>query len=141
MKLTKEFVEGFLERYDGDLSEPILDVAGRADPVGSLLEYLNRKDIIEWLQYEFDGLLMHGFHPAQDLELPERKNSELLLAFLEATKAENSRGRRNPMFRCRVSSNFCFLKHVVPETRFHKHAWPWQMRFQPYGRAGQEFRR
>jgi hypothetical protein len=55
MKLTKEFVEGFLERYDGDLSEPILDVAGRADPVGSLLEYLNRKDIIEWLQYEFDG--------------------------------------------------------------------------------------
>ena len=91
MKLTKELVEGFLERYDGDLSEPILDIAGSADPVGSLLEYLNRKDIIEWLQYEFDGLLMHGFQPAQDLELPERKNSELLLAFLEATKAENSR--------------------------------------------------
>ena len=27
MKLTKELVEGFLERYDGDLSEPILDIA------------------------------------------------------------------------------------------------------------------
>src|SRR5260370_4918091 len=92
MKLTKESVEGFVERYDGDLSGPILDIAGSADAVGSLLEYLNRKDIIEWLQYEFDGLLMHGFQPAQDLELPERKNSELLLAFLEATKAENSRG-------------------------------------------------
>ena len=30
MKLTKEFVEGFLERYDGDLSGPILDIAGSA---------------------------------------------------------------------------------------------------------------
>jgi hypothetical protein len=35
---------------------------------------------------------MHGFEPAQDIDLPERKNSELLLAFLEKTKPENSRG-------------------------------------------------
>jgi hypothetical protein len=63
-----------------------------ADPVGSLLERLNRKDIIEWLQEEFDGLLMHGFEPVQDIDLPERKNSELLLAFLAKTKPENSWG-------------------------------------------------
>ena len=71
---------------------PILDIAGSADPVGSVLEYLNRKDIIEWLQYEFDELLVHGFEPVHHIDLPERKNSELLLAFLERTKAENSRG-------------------------------------------------
>jgi hypothetical protein len=91
-KLTKEFVEGFLERYDGDLSGPILDLADGGNPLHALLEGLDRKDIIEWLQEEFDGLLMHGFEPAQDIDLPERKNSELLLAFLEKTKPENSRG-------------------------------------------------
>src|SRR5271165_3164770 len=91
-KLTKEFVEGFLERYDGDLSGPILDLADGGNPLQALLEGLVRKDIIEWLQEEFDGLLMHGFEPAQDIDLPERKNSELLLAFLEKTKPENSRG-------------------------------------------------
>src|SRR5271165_5334568 len=93
-KLTKEFVEGFLERYDGDLSGPILDLADGGNPLHALLEGLDRKDIIEWLQEEFDGLLMHGFEPAQDIDLPERKNSELLLAFLEKTKPENSRGLR-----------------------------------------------
>ena len=91
-KLTKEFVEGFLERYDGDLSGPILELADGGNPLHALLEGLDRKDIIEWLQEEFDGLLMHGFEPAQDIDLPERKNSELLLAFLEKTKPENSRG-------------------------------------------------
>ena len=35
---------------------------------------------------------MHIFQPAQDLELPERKNCKLLLAYLETTKAENFRG-------------------------------------------------
>jgi len=91
-KLTKEFVEGFLERYDGDLSGSILDLADGGNPLHALLEGLDRKDIIKWLQEEFDGLLMHGFEPAQDIDLPERKNSELLLAFLEKTKPENSRG-------------------------------------------------
>jgi hypothetical protein len=91
-KLTKEFVEGFLDRYDGDLSGPILDLADGGNPLHALLKGLDRKDIIEWLQEEFDGLLMHGFEPVQDIDLPERKNSELLLAFLEKTKPENSRG-------------------------------------------------
>src|SRR5208282_3704976 len=91
-KLTKEFVEGFLDRYDGDLSGPILDLADGGNPLHALLKLLDRKDIIEWLQEEFDGLLMHGFEPVQDIDLPERKNSELLLAFLEKTKPENSRG-------------------------------------------------
>ena len=91
-KLTKEFVEGFLDRYDGDLSGAILELADGGNPLHALLEGLDRKDIIEWLQEEFDGLLMHGFEPAQDIDLPERKNSELLLAFLEKTKPENSRG-------------------------------------------------
>jgi hypothetical protein len=91
-KLTKEFVEGFLERYDGDLSGPILELADGGNPLHALLERLDRKDIIEWLQEEFEGLLMHGFKPAQDIDRPERKNSELLLAFLEKTKPENSRG-------------------------------------------------
>jgi len=57
-KLTKEFVEGFLERYDGDLSGPILDLADGGNPLHALLEGLDRKDIIEWLQEEFDGLLL-----------------------------------------------------------------------------------
>src|SRR5271166_6391166 len=91
-KLTKEFVDGFLERYDGDFLGPILDLADGGNPLHALLEGLDRKDIIEWLQEEFDGLLMHGFEPAQDIDLPERKNSELLLGFLEKTKPENSRG-------------------------------------------------
>jgi hypothetical protein len=74
------------------LSGPILDLADGGNPLHALLEGLDRKDIIEWLQEEFDGLLMHGFEPAQDIDLPERKNSELLLGFLEKTKPENSRG-------------------------------------------------
>jgi len=35
-KLTKEFVEGFLERYDGDLSGPILDLADGGNPAFSV---------------------------------------------------------------------------------------------------------
>lgn len=82
MKLTKELVEGFLERYDGDLSEPILEIAGSGDPVGSLLEYLNRKDIIEWLLYEFDGLLMHGFQQPRILSFPKEKIASSCSHFL-----------------------------------------------------------
>jgi hypothetical protein len=91
-KLTKEFVEGFLERYDGDLSGPILDLAGGANPTGALLEGLSREEILDWLQEEFDGLLMHGFEPLLEDAGCERNNAEILLGYLEKTKAEKSPG-------------------------------------------------
>jgi hypothetical protein len=91
-KLTKEFVDGFLERYDGDLSGPILDLADGGNPLHALLEGLDRKDIIEWLQEEFDELLMHGFEPLLEDGGFERNNAEILLGYLEKTKAETSPG-------------------------------------------------
>src|SRR5271166_4551629 len=91
-KLTKEFVEGFLERYDGDLSGPILDLADGGNPLHALLEGLDRKDIIDWLKGEFDELLMHGFEPLLEDGGLERNNAEILLGYLEKTKAETSPG-------------------------------------------------
>src|SRR5271166_7176466 len=91
-KLTKEFVEGFLERYDGDLSGPILDLADGGNPLHALLEGLDRKDIIDWLKGEFDGLLMHGFEPLLENGGLETNNAEILLGYLEKTKAETSPG-------------------------------------------------
>ena len=91
-KLTNEFVEEFLERHDGDMTPLILDLAEGANATDALLKRLGRQEIIDWLQYEFEGLLMHGFKPASENDFPERNNSELLLGYLEKTKAETSPG-------------------------------------------------
>jgi hypothetical protein len=87
-KLTNEFVEECLDRQDGDVPQLILAIAEGANPTDALLEGLRRKEMLDWLQQEFDGLLMHGFEPLlEDCGL-ETNNAEILLGYLEKTKAE-----------------------------------------------------
>jgi hypothetical protein len=62
-KLTNELVEECLDRQDGDVPQLILAIAEGADPIDALLERISREEILDWLQQEFDGLLMHGFKP------------------------------------------------------------------------------
>jgi hypothetical protein len=57
-----------------------------------LLERLSREEMLDWLNQEFDGLLMHGFEPLLEDGGFERNNAEILLEYLEKTKAERSPG-------------------------------------------------
>ena len=91
-KLTNEFVEECLNRRDGDVPQLILAIAERANPIDALLERISRKEILDWLQQEFDGLLMHGFKRLLKNGGLERNNAEILLGYLEKTKADTSPG-------------------------------------------------
>jgi hypothetical protein len=91
-KLTNEFVEECLDRQDGDVPQLILAIAGGANPTDALLERMSRKEILDWLSEEFDGLLMHGFEPLLEDGGLERNNAEILLGYLEKTKAQTSPG-------------------------------------------------
>jgi hypothetical protein len=91
-KLTNEFVEECLDRQDGDVPQVILVIAEGADPIDALLERISREEIPDWLQQEFDGLLMHGFEPLLKNDGLERNNAEILLGYLEKTKSETSPG-------------------------------------------------
>jgi hypothetical protein len=91
-KLTNEFVEECLDRQDGDVPQLILAIAEGANPTDALLEGLSREEMLDWLKQEFDGLLMHGFEPLLEDGGFERNNAEILLGYLEKTKAEMSPG-------------------------------------------------
>jgi hypothetical protein len=91
-KLTNEFVEECLDRQDGDVAQLILVIAEGGNPIAALLERLSRQDILDWLNEEFDGLLMHGFEPLLKNDGLERNNAEILLGYLEKTKAATSPG-------------------------------------------------
>ena len=91
-KLTNEFVEECLDRQDGDVPQLILAIAEGANPTDALLEGLSREEMLDWLQQEFDGLLMHGFEPLLEDGGLETNNAEILLGYLEKTKAERSPG-------------------------------------------------
>jgi hypothetical protein len=91
-KLTNEFVKECLDRQDGDVPQSILAIAEGANPVDALLERISREEILDWLKQEFDGLLMHGFEPLSENGGLETNNAEILLGYLEKTKAETSPG-------------------------------------------------
>jgi len=91
-KLTNEFVEECLDRQDGDVPQLILAIAEGANPIDALLERISREEILDSLQQEFDGLLMHGFGPLLKNDGLERNNAEILFRYLEKTKAETSPG-------------------------------------------------
>jgi hypothetical protein len=61
-------------------------------PPDALLEGLSREEMLDWLNQEFDELLMHGFEPLLEDGGLERNNGEILLEYLEKTKAETSHG-------------------------------------------------
>src|SRR5271165_530480 len=72
-------------------------VANSADRVAfnfafDMLEGLSREEMLDWLKGEFDELLMHGFEPLLEDGGFERNNAEILLEYLEKTKAEMSPG-------------------------------------------------
>jgi len=67
-------------------------IAEGANPTDALLEGFSRDEILDWLQEEFDGLLMHGFEPLPKNAGLERNNAEILFRYLEKTKAEKSPG-------------------------------------------------
>ena len=91
-KLTNEFAEECLDRQDRDVPQLILAIAEGANPIDVLLEHISREEILDWLQQEFDELLMHGFKPLLKNGGLERNNAEILLGYLEKTKAERSPG-------------------------------------------------
>jgi hypothetical protein len=91
-KLTNEFVKECLDRQDGDVPQLILAIAEGTNPADALLERISREEILDWLKQEFDGLLMQGFEPLSEDAGFERNNGEILLGYLEKTKAETSPG-------------------------------------------------
>jgi hypothetical protein len=70
----------------------ILAIAEGANPADALLKRISREEILDWLNQEFDGLLMHGFEPLLENGGLETNNAEILLGYLEKTKAETSPG-------------------------------------------------
>jgi hypothetical protein len=89
-ELTQEFVQECLDRhpYGVDVSKLILDIAQGANAAEALLSRVSRSDIIEWLGYEIEILL----EPAVKPPIEERNSAEMLLGYLEKTKAEGSPG-------------------------------------------------
>jgi hypothetical protein len=88
-KLTNEFVEECLDRQDRDVPQLILAIAEGVNPIDALLERISREEILDWLQQEFDGLLMHGFKPLLKNDGLERNSAEILLEYLEKTKSRD----------------------------------------------------
>jgi hypothetical protein len=89
-ELTQEFVQECLDRhpYGVDLSKLILDIAQGANAAEALLSRVSRSDIIEWLGYQIEILVDE---PVKN-SAQERASAEMLLGYLEKTKAEGSPG-------------------------------------------------
>jgi hypothetical protein len=89
-ELNEQFIQECLDRhpYNTDMSKLILEIAQGANVTETLLSRVSRSDIIEWLGYEIQILL----EPAVKPPIEERNSAELLLGYLEKTKADGSPG-------------------------------------------------